>query len=99
MEDDWQWLIGVLTGVFSTAGIAIAGAFRSLYRKISAGDKALHERIESVKDDYVSKDHLDTHLNGIKEQLDHMKADSERRHGEAKERHAEVMDLITEALK
>lgn len=64
-----QWLIGTaITTVLAIAGIAIA-AFRATASRIDAvavrvkeGDDQLHDRINRVRDEYVRRVDLDSHL-------------------------------------
>ncbi len=80
-----QWLIGLTaTSVLVLAGMLIA-AFRNVYWKISRRDSALHKRIDEVKDGYVRQDHLDSHVSHLDRRLDDMIAESRGRHAELKE--------------
>ncbi len=70
----------------------LIAAFRNVYQKISRGDSALHKRIDEVKDDYVRQDHLDSHIGHLNRRLDDMIAES-------RGRHAELKELVKDALR
>ncbi|MGN8022136.1 hypothetical protein ACTJJ7_15640 [Phyllobacterium sp. 22229] len=55
MDKDIQWLIGISAGLFTFLGGTIIAAFRSLTASREAGDNALHDRINRVRDEYVRR--------------------------------------------
>ncbi len=92
MNDDWQWFLGLLAGVIGSAATVLIVAFRNVYQKISRGDGGLHKRIDEVKDDYVHKDHLRTHIDHLVQRMDDMR-------DESRSRHAELKDIVKDAMK
>ncbi|MCI5075636.1 hypothetical protein [Oricola sp.] len=74
MDPDLKWLIGIAVGQFTTLGGLILALFNRLAARQSAGDKALHERvdrandrIEVVKDNYVRRDDFHEHMKRIED--------------------------------
>lgn len=58
MAEEIKWLIGIGVAIsLSVAGYIIA-AIRGLSSQIKAGDDALHQRINRVRDEYVRRDDL-----------------------------------------
>jgi uncharacterized membrane protein YdfJ with MMPL/SSD domain len=78
-----QWLIGTaVTAIFAIAGIAIA-AFRATANKIDdvagkikAGDDALHERINRVRDEYVKRIDLDGYMERMEETVKELRTET-----------------------
>ncbi|MBC8718714.1 hypothetical protein [Ochrobactrum sp. Marseille-Q0166] len=61
--DDIKWLIGIAV----TFGLALIAAFRSLSASMKAGDDALHERINRIRDDYLRRVDLDGHVSQLRD--------------------------------
>lgn len=80
MSGELQWLIGIALTALLTIGGMLVAAFRALSAKIDEsnddlaktlkeGDDALHERVNRVRDEYVKRVDLDSHLNRIDQTL------------------------------
>jgi len=69
--EDIKWLIG--TGV--SVVVSLFAYNRHVMGKISRGNKSLHSKIDDVKEKYVRRDDLDTHLKPIRDQLEQVHAD------------------------
>ena len=86
-ELDWQWIIGTAITIGAFIAASIWGIFRVLSGKIddvlkkidhnrvitSENIKELHGRIDRIKDDYVRRVDLDSHLSRIDKTLDEVK--------------------------
>lgn len=92
MTEDWKWFLGLLVTMAVAFGGVMIAAFRNVYQKMSKGDNALHKRIDDVKDEYVRQDHLQTHIDHLGKRLDDMR-------DESRNRHAELKELVKDALK
>ncbi|MEP5730348.1 MAG: hypothetical protein ABJL67_13380 [Sulfitobacter sp.] len=69
MDQDLQWVIGAaLTTLLFIVGTLIA-SFRSLAARISRCTGELHGRIDDVKEKYVRRDDLDSHLRRLDESI------------------------------
>lgn len=83
MTGELQWLIGTaVTVILTIAGIVIA-AFRAtstkiddVAGKIKAGDDALHERINRVRDEYVKRIDLDGHMERMEETVKELRVEN-----------------------
>jgi len=67
---DWISLAGVLV-VLVLAGL---GAFWKLNDRISANSKALHDKVEEVRRDYVRRDDLRDDINRIERSQENLSA-------------------------
>lgn len=63
---DLKWLLGLLV----TFALALIAAFRNLAAKGSAGDAALHKKIEDVKEKYVRRDDYRHDMDAVRRDLE-----------------------------
>lgn len=71
MTFDWSDLVegvGILVGII----IWSFGMWRYLVTRIDEGDKVLHARINDVREGYVRRDDLNTHLARIEKAVDRL---------------------------
>ena len=61
MDESARWGVGIFVTIFLATGGAIVAAFRGVSGKISA----LHVRVDEVKKDFVRRDDLSLHLDGL----------------------------------
>nr|WP_321482346.1 hypothetical protein [uncultured Cohaesibacter sp.] len=81
MSDEVQWLVGVVLAI-----VAMVGGFivrdRQTAKQIKDGDDRLHDRINRVRDDYVRRDDLQSHMtrldDNIKEMRQEMKEETSK---------------------
>ena len=73
MEPEIWKLIGVLVTILIFGCGTLIAAFRSVYKTMEAGDDALHERVNRVRDEYVRRVDLDTHMARIEATLKEMR--------------------------
>ena len=72
------WLIaqGIAIGAAGLGTLMMV--HRNLVSKIERGDGELHTRVNDVREKYVRRDDLDTHLSLLREQMNKMDAKLDR---------------------
>jgi hypothetical protein len=101
MNDDIQWLIGLLATGFAGFAGALFATFRSLsnkwsegnkaiYQKIEDGDTKLNSKIDDVKDRYVRRDDLDAHIERVETAIQAVRVDQ-------REQTRQLLEAITKA--
>ena len=117
MEGIVKWLaetllIPVLLALGGGAGTILVAKLRRLDRKIdenkdktdqkiSASNRVLHERIDEVKDEFVSHDTLDRRMDGVNKRLDDIREDGQQRGKDTSNQLAAIngrMDMLFEKL-
>lgn len=88
MDADLKWIIGILVTVALTLGGSIIAAFRNLAGRIATGNRELHNRVDDVKDKYVRRDDLDSHIRRLDESVGEIRQ-------EMRENHRQVLDAIS----
>ena len=73
MDDQLWQLVGILVTISVPAGGAIIIAFRSVYSAMEAKDDVLHERVNRVRDEYVRRVDLDSHMARLESTLKEMR--------------------------
>lgn len=68
-------LLGV-AGTIIGIVIAIIGLYRATADKIQKGDDALHERVNRVRDEYVRRVDLDSHLQRLDQNLKELREEN-----------------------
>lgn len=87
---EWQWLIGIsLTVLVPTAGM-LAAAYYRLSDHQRAGHRELHRRIDTMRDEYVKRTDLDSHLARLERQQQDMRAEAREFRNEMKDQHRET---------
>lgn len=98
MIDIFQAILG-LTALGLTFGGLLVGAFRSLSTRMSSGNKALYDkmdskhshldnRIDRIKEDYVRRVDLDGHLQRVEKGIEELR-------NEQKSQNAQVLTLLS----
>lgn len=88
MEVDLRWFIGLCVSAGIFLATVLIGTFRSLSAKISAGDSALHKRVDDVKEKYVRRDDLDKDIQRLDTNMRDMR-------GEMRDNHQQVLEAIS----
>lgn len=76
MSSELQWLIGTAVTLILFFGTTIIATFRSLTNAREEGDSKLHERINRVRDEYVRRIDLDSHLHRLDEGVKELRDES-----------------------
>ncbi len=88
MDDDWKWFIGITVTVTAAFATTLIAAFRNLAGRITASNRALHQRIDEVKDTYVRRDDLDGHILRLENSVRDLRE-------EMREQHRQLLEAIT----
>ncbi|GAA0615892.1 hypothetical protein GCM10008943_33560 [Paenochrobactrum glaciei] len=67
MGEDLKWLIGISVSIIVSFMIALVGSFRSLSATMKDGDNQLHERINRVRDEYVTRVDHDAQIDQLRD--------------------------------
>lgn len=86
MADDIKWLMGLSVTILLAFGGVLFTAFRNLTGKIERGDDALHDRISQVKEDYVRRVDLDSHLGRLDKNVDDLRGEIRQSRAEMNQR-------------
>lgn len=70
MDDSMKWLIGLSVTILGLLVTAMITAFNNLSKKQSAGDAALHKRVDEVQRDYVRRDDFREFKENVTKSLD-----------------------------
>lgn len=87
MDPDLKWVIGIGVTVITFIIGLIAGSFRNLAGRITNNTAALHKRIDTVKDTYVRRDDLESHLQRIDSNIRDLRQ-------EMREGHQQVIEAV-----
>jgi uncharacterized protein YlxW (UPF0749 family) len=71
MDDNVKWIIGLC---LTLAG-AVGAMCRYVWLAIEEGDDALHERINSIKDEYVRRNDMDAQVSRLEAQFRDLRQD------------------------
>lgn len=93
--DDIKWIIGTAVTVSIAYTIALIGAFRNLSSRISHGDGDLHKRVDRVKDDYVRRDDLNSHLDRMDKNVEKLRDEIQRARDETNQRLDNLISTIS----
>ena len=79
-----KWLANEVFGPLIVAGItgvcaAFYGWIKRIDGKLTRNTRDLHDRIDQVKDGYVSRESLNERMDGMDKQLDQIREDGHRR--------------------
>lgn len=94
MGEDIKWLIGISASMVVSLIIALIASFRSLASSIKTGDDALHERINSTRDDYVRRVDLDGHVNQLRDGMKELKEEMRESAREMNKRLYQVLAFL-----
>lgn len=75
MDGDLKWVVGLAVSVVSLIIAAFVGAFRNLATRISDSSKDVNGRIDDVKEKYVRRDDLNSHLQRLDAGLHDLRED------------------------
>ncbi|MBL4768202.1 MAG: hypothetical protein JKY94_10880 [Rhodobacteraceae bacterium] len=104
LDPEIRWLIGIV----ATIVIAMISTFRSLSSKISAGNKAIYakieeadkdigHKIEDVKQRYVRRDDLDSHISRLDQTVNDLRREQKELRDEQRDQHQQVMNALASA--
>lgn len=87
MEGLGKWLASEVFGPLIVAGLggvcaAFYGWVKRIDNKVSVNARDLHDKIDKVKDEYVSQENLNQRMDSLDKRLDDIREDGHRR-GEA----------------
>lgn len=68
-----EWIS--LAGLFAVGVGMLIATFRVLQNQISANNNAIHERVNRVRDEYVKRIYLDSHLAHVDKSIEKLGAD------------------------
>lgn len=106
MESDVKWLIGlavtfflahtgILIGVFRSMFNKMSNGNRSLYDHIDAGNTGIEEKIDNVKEKYVRRDDLDGHLQRLDNSVKDLQRQIRDQSKQSREQNDKVLAAIT----
>lgn len=99
MSEDIKWLIGISVSMVISFIIALIGSFRSLSASIKEGDDNLHDRINRVRDDYVRRDDLDSHINQLRDSMKELRDETRLSARETNKRLDQVLAALAQDKK
>lgn len=92
--EDIKWLVGAALGVIAMLGAYIARD-RAVFKSIREGDAALDARIDRVKDDYVRRVDLESHITHLEKSLNEIREDQRHHHSELNKRFDRLMEIMS----
>lgn len=95
------WLFSTLIGVGGFLVALIGGVIvrdRQIFRSMRAGDDRLHERINEVRDQYVRRSDLDSHIVRLDQSMDRVSTELREHRKELNQRLDAVVALLTKSL-
>jgi low affinity Fe/Cu permease len=95
MTSETQWLIGLAVTIIVAFGTVLITAFRSLTNSREVGDSQLHERINRVRDEYVRRVDLDSHLHRLDEAVKELRDETREGTRETNRRLDAVLSALT----
>ena len=101
MDNDLQWIIGLVATIALAFGSALIGAFWKLVAMVKkvedsmeANDKELHARINQVTQTTVQKADLDSQVGRINEELREMRSEQREASRSTNERLDRLLDAM-----
>lgn len=94
MVEDTKWLIGILSGGVLTIGGVMIAAFNRLADRITQGDNVLHGRVNDVREEYVRRVDLDSHLTRVDVQFRELKSEMREQHRDTQQRLDKVLSAV-----
>lgn len=97
MNDDIKWLIGVeVSAIVAFIGILFV-VFRNLSSKLTSSTAELHKKIDDVKEKYVRRDDLDSHIQRLDLSVNDLRREQKELRDEQRTQHHQVLEAIAVA--